>query len=543
MFEDTLEITMTVTISDTDYSIPGSNVKELDLDLHSYGFNGRAVFMVSSEDETDDLFDSFTTQDLAEVSLEVSRYYVDDDDEAETLSVSGIVTRKSILTEMISRDMDISDAPILYRSYSVEFADAASVLWGQHYPYDLLVDGTMEDLLESHKGSKITLTYDWDTLSTEQSIIAVPCGFDQGGGSFYDFVMWYVDTQNGVWTYDYDSAGYKLASSKSTDGDATSLDRRDVTDVRVEFPETGRHNVYVLNSYSEDAQSTEVTNSYAVDGVQRSFLARYAVSSDYTTRQTLETNRLIVRQHEVRLTFGNTPLTAAVPGTLIQLQDNYWSDKIFSYGNVYRVRDLTLKAKAANAEASADHNLSFNIYDIELELQAEVQDETWVSLPPYTPPKYPFDVEGKILSEEGDDTDDTFESYEDEDTSLYYYKVKIPLWSDAQVVVPFDPGFFPGHFYFPAYRDARVLVALGLNSASIARFLDWRDDAQLTVDSQGNKLLMGKSASSQTYMSHYYDDDNPVFGVQRTNSSDVQTITLEEGSLILEVKESDDESS
>ena len=132
---------------------------------------------------------------------------------------------------------------------------------------------------------------------------------------------------------------------------------------------------------------------------------------------------------------------------------------------------------------------------------------------------------------------DQTQIYQDADTQRDQYKVTIPLWTNQQVVADFEPVFFSGHFFFPAYRNERVLVRLQLHSAAIDRFLDWRANARVPMDSQGNRLLMGQTATSQTTMSHSYVDSKPVLSVQRTSDKDLQIIKLAEGSLLLQTKQ------
>ena len=156
-------------------------------------------------------------------------------------------------------------------------------------------------------------------------------------------------------------------------------------------------------------------------------------------------------------------------------------------------------------------------------------------------PSFPILVEGKIVSEQGEENAETYQIYQDATTSQDQYKIKIPLWANQMVPVLFEPVFFSGHFYFPAFKNARVLVSLGLHSARIHRFLDWRAGARLPMDSQGNKLLMGQTASSQTAMSHSLVDTKPVFKVQRISDKDLEIITMSEGSLLLQTKEEEQE--
>jgi hypothetical protein len=176
-------------------------------------------------------------------------------------------------------------------------------------------------------------------------------------------------------------------------------------------------------------------------------------------------------------------------------------------------------------------------YNIELRSHLELESEDWVSLPSFKPPLYPIYVEGKVVSEQGAKEAETYQIYQDNETSLDQYKVAIPLWNDQQVVLPFEPNFFTGHFYFPDYKDARVLVALDFHSALIERFLDWRAGARLPMDSQGNHILLGKTEKSQTSIKHVYVDDKPVLDVKRTSDKDTERIKMVEGSLILETKE------
>jgi hypothetical protein len=188
-------------------------------------------------------------------------------------------------------------------------------------------------------------------------------------------------------------------------------------------------------------------------------------------------------------------------------------------------------------ELSADLYMDYAGYNIEMRSHLELESERWVSLPPFKPPPFPIYVEGKIVSEQGAKEAETYQIYQDKETSLDQYKVAIPLWKNQEVVVPFEPNFFTGHFYFPDYKEARVLVALDLHNGRIERFLDWRAGARLPMDTQGNHILLGKTDKSQTSVQHVYVDDKPVLHVKRTSEKDTEMIKMVEGSLILETKE------
>ncbi len=82
------------------------------------------------------------------------------------------------------------------------------------------------------------------------------------------------------------------------------------------------------------------------------------------------------------------------------------------------------------------------------------------------------------MSALGDTGDRAYTVYEDDKTSLDRYRVLLPTWN-ATIEVPFTPLFQPGHLYFPAYRESRVLVAVGFDRASLLAFLDWGESVRL----------------------------------------------------------------
>src|SRR5206468_3060409 len=105
------------------------------------------------------------------------------------------------------------------------------------------------------------------------------------------------------------------------------------------------------------------------------------------------------------------------------------------------------------------------------ELSAVLEDVTDLAVrwPPHRTPRYPVHLEGKIVSETGDDPQETFQSY----TETKEHKVEVPLFESKKVVCPFNPNTMPGQFYNPAYKKARVLLGADLEKFWIKRYLDW----------------------------------------------------------------------
>ncbi len=544
VFSDRLAVSLTLTLGGTAHTIPPGDIKLFELELRSWGLDGRVEFIVADTEaaggqQSDAILTSFLQQDLAEVSLELKTNYTDlpTAPAATSLKVKGLVIDKS-LVELPAAE--VRGAPLIYRRYGVRFQDAARLLWGQHSPCVLYTQKTMKDVLEAHKGDKISLTYDWQAgMGTTLPMIFVGLSPEPGTASFYDFLLWYIDTRNGVLSYDYSSQGYAVSETKDSSGTPIELRAQEVEDVGVRFPEIPRYAVSVLNSYADGPTTQDISQAQAASGIRQDVLMRTPVTDEVDARVTLETARLKLRGLEVELSWRRFPATAFAPGALVKLP----STQGFAAAGVpasetFRVRSLHVKGEAIQPGPDAgllDPNAG---YHFSMYTRLERKDETYVELPAYTAPRYPRFVEGKIVSEVGEDTDETWQASTDSTTSLDSYKVKIPLWENQIITVPFNANLLPGHFYFPAYKGARVLVALDFQRAWLKRFLDWRAGARMPADGQGVQLLMGKKTTSSTAMKHYYDDDaKPVFQLQRTNDKDTAKIEIKEGSMLIVVQE------
>lgn len=544
VFSDRLAVSLTLTLGTTEHSISPGDIKSFELELRSWGLEGRVEFMVADNQAaggtvSDAILTDFLEQDLAEVSLELKTNYTDlpTSPTATSLQVKGLVIEKS-LVELPAAE--VRGAPLIYRRYSVRFQDAARLLWSQHYPCVLYTEKTMQDVLDTHKGDKISLTYDWQAgMSTTLPMIFLGHSPEPGAASFYDFVLWYIDTRNGVLSYDYSSQGYAISAEKDSSGTPIDLSAQEVADVEVIFPEIPRYDVSVLNSYAESPKTEDITNSQAVTGIRQDVLLRTPIDDEFTARKTLETARLKLRSLEVELAWRRFPTIAFAPGALVKLP----STQGFAAAGVpasttFRVRSLHVKGEAIHPGPDAEHADPNAGYRFSMSTRLEREDETYVELPPYIAPRYPRFVEGKIVSEVGEDTDETWQAYTDSTTSVDSYKVEIPLWENQIITVPFNANLQPGHFYFPTYKGARVLVAMDFQRAWLKRFLDWRAGARMPADGQGVQLLMGKKTTSSTAMKHYYDGDaKPVFQLQRINDKDTAKIEIKEGSMLIVVQE------
>ncbi len=536
-FTEDLATTLTLTISGKTYSIPEGNVKSLALDLYPYGYQGEVSFVVDSEKSKDTLLAPLTTNDLIEVSLTVATYVNNTQGTLTPLSLKGLVTSRYFTEQLLH--LPAGKDIMLLRHYHLVFADPAQVLWKQHYPCDLLVDSTLKALITAHTPTQITMVYNWDAvLSVHYPVLSLSLGTAINQASFYDYLIWLVDTYNGVFSYDYGTHKYTLSAAKIKSGTALSLDHEEVAGYIVDYPEVHRFQPNVLNAYSENPQTTAITNAAVTTKIRRDYIASYPVAADMQARVTLETARFKQHLHEVRLEYQHFQLQVTPPGKLVNFKGSIlWNKLLYIQAKNYRVKEWHLNAQVTEQELTMDMNMAYSHYDMECNLTLESVLETFVPLPTYTLPSYPVFVEGKIVSEKGADDDMTYQFYTDSDTSANYYKVSIPLWTKQKVRADYQPNQDGGQFYFPPYKNARVLIRLEFNRAYIESFLDWGTGTALPLDSQGNQLVMGTSATSQNIIKHNYVDSKPELQIQRTQDKDVELLQFSDGYILLQTQQ------
>lgn len=541
MFAERMKTSLSLTIAGTTHEIPGGNIKHIELDLASHGFTARVELWLPEDQDhggqrADALLEAFLGADLVEATLRVAPHPHDSGkaSEVEPIEVTGLVREKSLVEATYERSKDL---PVFLRCYRIELADPAQVLWTQHFPCELYTEATMQSVLEAHAGEHITLGLDWDVLTTQRPMLFL--GLEEHRrASFYDFVLWYCDAQGGAWWYDYAAKSYQIAAAKPEPGEAVKILGDDVASVEVTMSEVPRHQYVVLNSYTEATRNAPVAQAQAVTGVRRDVLLRTPIAQVVDDRIALEGKRVRVPAPEVAMRLAALPLAGLVPGTALSFPAGMrWSSKSALVDKTWRVWRLRLEARSRDPLPEDHMDMDHASYDVVLDLSLEQTTDERVRLPGFRAPRYPVRVEGKIVSEQGEDTDLTYQDYQNADTSLDEYKVAVPLWESKQITVPFEPYHASGKIYIPAFKGQRVLLAMELEAAHIERFLTWRDDTPLSMDVQGEHIRFGKSATSHTAMQHAYEEEKPVFRLSRLNDKDTASIKISEGVLFIEVKE------
>ncbi len=540
MFNDSLEIRLNLHIDGKDFSIPCGNIKYLKCELYQYGFESIVNFWISSEEKSDVLYPHFITNKIIEVNLDIYAHFTekDQDKKVNSITLSGIVTKKAILDELVIENVHLKKNPVLYRCYQIVFKDRAQVLLKQHYPTDLVTNKKIKDLFVKNTPSKVTIKYNWQFLNKDYAINTLPLGSPKNKASFYDFIIWFVNKYNGVFNYNYRDKCYYVTNTKEQSDKFSIVNKKDISSYYITFLNSPRYNIEILNVCSKNVQKKTIQYDSSIKDIEKTIIINTPISSIYEEEVSLEREKTKrVATHLVNVYFNHFLNIKLCPNDLIKFSGPNWSKEQFIKEKIYRINYVSFEATALNKEADSDLNMPHNRYSIRQEIILEPKDDESVSLPDFIEPYFPLLVEGYVVSEIGKDNEYTYQIYQHPQTSVDQYKIKIPLFNNQEVIAPFEPIFSPGHFYFPIYKGARVLISLNLHDAYIKRFLEWKEGARLPSDTQGDHLLLGKNAKNQTSISHIYIDDKPVLKIKRINQTDTQLVKIEEGTITIETKE------
>lgn len=533
-FKERLKFELTLTLGGKSFSIPGGQVKHVAVRATPTGFTASVTFWTSMEKKDAPLFTAFSKPDLAQVRLSVVAL-----DETTTpapvpLVLQGLVRARRIFAETHGS----TDSQRVFRRYTVDFADAAQVLWRQHRPVELHTDMSVSELIDAHKVS-LKITQDWGVLRQKLPMLCVALGADAPEVSFYDFILWYVDTHNGVFSYDSQKNEYLLADSKPSSGKVAKLDALRVQQARVRLPPPIRHGTRVLNALGNGPTTVALPQDQAVPGVSHDVMLRTPITTQAEQRQKLEKTRLQVRQRLLEVSFKDFPLVGVSPGALLRLEGSLWPSGLTGRDEDMRVLEMDLDVHAEREGQHDDQKAKEADYQVMMGIRLESASEPVVSLPPYRTPRYPIHVEGLVHSPGGEATDRRYTIIDDEKTSLSYFRMTVPLWNKT-VSVPAEPIHFPGQFFFPPYKNTRVLVELHYDRADLIRFIDWKEGVRTPQDGQGDQILLGQNKKSQTAFTHDFQDEKPVWRMFRTSAGDTQVIRMSEGNLFIQVKEKEE---
>jgi hypothetical protein len=531
MFVDKLKIALTLTANDKSHAVNGGRVMSCALGLAAHGFGATVTFCNEvSADHRDEIIEWFGKEDLIEARLVLAPSLADPP--AEPIVIRGLVTEKALVENSAP---GIQGNPIILRQYTVHFADAATVLWRQHFPFALFADTKLADVISAQLADGMKLKVELANADVTKPVVCLALG--ESRVSFYDFVLWYADRAGGCFYYDYREMQYHLAPKQPAPKNGRRLHASAIQTLRTHYPATLRHSARVLNAHTAaGSTTTPVAQPQAIAGIVRDRLIRTINQDEVEAATRSETARLRRSHPEVEVEYHAFPQNELIPGAHAALQPEFFSPELQPINKSFRVSQVSLSVQSKYDHSKEGQGGDERAYDVSLSARWESVDDERPRFLPYETPIWPIFVEGKIVCESGAEHDRTFLSYEDRTTALSHYIVHVPL-SNQKIKVPFQPNSLPGHFYAPAFKDSRVLLALYFDHAEIVQFLDWGPGVELPIDRQGNHLLFGKNATSQTALKHEYVDDKPVFSVSRAAEGDLGLFQMEDGGLVLQIKE------
>lgn len=535
-------------LAPTPVLLSGHNLRHFELDLRSYGFSGELSFLVSDDialrsTDLDDLLALFRAPDLIKLrlTLQPSRADQEINIAPPPLELNGLVLERA-MTEHVA---DLGNAPVSYRHYYVRFADAAQALWRQHFPCELFTQKSLRDVIEAHRSTHIVIEYPDLDVTRVCPMIFLGCDAEHRGGeraSFYDLLMWRLDEMGKVLVYDYTRKVYQIHGAKPTPLPFDIIPH-DVERIVTYYPDYPRYQKNVVNDFVESTQNRLVDNLKKVMLVRQDHLFNTEILSEFEQEVQRRTRAFLMPQPTFLVHYHAFPTKPYAPNVgvdwnldLLDFAAEDIAIPLEAKAGLCRVYRMQISGRSDETDVRMVYDgLVPATFHLRTTVLLEQATDRELRLPAYTLPRYPVAIEGRVVSEAGAAIDETYQFYPDAVNRLPKYKVMIPLWANQIITTPYNPNTLPGQFYFPAYKYERILVDLYFDRAMIREFREWRATAQLPLESQGDQLLLGKTPINRTSLSHFYENERPVFEIERLNQLDSELVKIAEGNLLLQV--------
>ena len=540
---ESLAFSLTLTINGTAHKIPGANIKQCELQAYSYGFSGAVGFYLPDEQRQDELLPEFTAESLINIELGIKAVHNLPKPAPDAFVVKGLVTKKS-LTELSYEQ--VSGNPVLYRYYQIHFADPAQVLWKQHYPSELLVKDCMASAIKMQVVPPINLTINFPPADEVQPLISLVLGNTEyispgetgvsNNASFYDFLIDYCARENAFFIYDYERQHYLLQADAPEPKSTQPFLPHEISTLHQHWPSSRRSITNLLNGVALGSKKNTVKNSNAVTGINHDILLRHNIDHRFATRTSKESDKKMDHGEQIDVHFRQWPLQTFWPHCQFQINANVNGKHAFHADKSYCSDTCLISATAIDCTPEHNLDLHFTQYKLTYRMIGHKTDAPVSVLPDYKKPTYPLYVEGLVVSDVGAADEKTFDVPRNDQTGQFEYKVHIPLW-DKTIPILLEPDFLNSHFYFPFYRNTRLLIGLDLYRAHIYKVLSWGDGVQMPQITQGNHILFGKKTNDETSLSHAYENSKPVFAIKRKKEKDTELLRMEEGSIIFQTCE------
>ncbi len=538
-FEEPLEVELRVTIAGRAFTVLAEDVTYIELDLRQSGFSAVVEFVRRDDVRHGGRYDDQLAPafwDPGELELELSlgpaRPTPEADRSLEPLKLRGPAARRALWEEPAER----TERPVLWRRYRVEFGDAARLLWSQHFPCELYTEKSLLDVSLAQATPDVRITSSW-SVATEvrrQWFLHLP---EHAGASFYDFLVWYLESRGGGLVYDYAQGSYELLLEPNAEQPAKALFGDDVATIGFRWNEPGRATPRVRCSYVGAPDTSVVELEHVRAPLVRDHLIRTPIAERQAARLSDEKLRSVLPPPEAELTFARYPSVAVVPGARLRCPTAArFPEASELAASEWLARRMQLRARASTASLGANAAPSVVAMTVDLSTVLGQVDDRSIEGFDFVSPRYPGYVEGTVVSQQGEDPEETWDAPQNSETKLGEVEVKIPLFGKS-VFCPFEPVTSQASVFSPHCRGERVLLALDLEESRIVRSLSWRKRVALPKAGQGEGLIFGKSETSSTKLSHVYEEGSPVLDLARVHDKDRVTLTLSEGKLVIGVME------
>lgn len=529
---DELSVKVTFSIEGTAYLRQGAQVTGLALDLLPWGFQGWVEVVLTIENDSTELLGKLLGAELLSVTLEV-KGVLNQPDSPWTLRVTGLGTERKLLEAPLATE---SGRKVLSRYVRVFFTDPAQMLWRQHYPLKIGVQTTLKEVIESQPAPGVTLDFDWPLLEESHALVCLPLGMAPHPASFYDYLMWLVEGEQGCFSWQHSDGHYRLGERRSTGGTAQTLPDDGVDHVALSFPGVPRATPTLVSVYTGPTARKTVENAKAATGIRRDVLQFSRTDAELDAASISEKKRLELAKDVITLSLTRFSGQDLSPGALLKLMYEPWSLMPRIGGQELRVVSMHLGLEGLDQRLPPAENASITQFRLDLTLTAERKAELVVRVPPFVPPVWPLYIEGLVEAPGATAPDEPYMVVLDEKTSRSYYRVFIPSFN-VRLLVPADEGVANSHIYFPLAQGQRVVLEVFYDRLWIRHLLNWGHQIPLPLETQGQQLRFGIGENSNTTVKQVYDGPDPLFTMVRQHLADTIRIELTEGKLLLQVKE------
>ena len=363
--------------------------------------------------------------------------------------------------------------------------------------------------------------------------------------NFYSFLIWYLLQQGGILAYDYKEHHYTITGKKK-EASAPPLEVFEwfVTPPLYLFSKSPRFNEKIIKHTADTLDNEDKENQDSFKSVRRENFDtnNYRVYPEQAHQKIL--SPLMAEKNEIEVEFirftKEIHLDKLTPGSYLcfkgDKEGNWTRDPCFK-DKKFRVRSLEVTAKQFGPQtAIQDPTQNFTIY---IKGKLEEEEERVIEWPRFTPPTFPFYVQGKVFCDIGDKEQSTYKILESEKAPQGQYLVHVPLAGEKHVVTPFVPSY-SGQYYYPYSKDARVMLSMHFRTARIERPIDWDPLTRLPAGVQGNQMVLASNGKDKyLVMRHeYVDGKDSVYTIKQSSSEEqVQTVEIKEKNIMITVDE------